>query len=60
MNGDDNVRCHHQTIGCHCHRWVFVQMVVVVEEELLSVDGVQIEHWHLSMFILGMTSPQHD
>ena len=49
MNGDDNVRRHHQATGHRCRRWAFSRMVVVVEEELLSVDGVQIEHQRLLM-----------
>ena len=60
MNGDDNVCHHRQATGRRCCRWAFAQMVVVVEEELLSVDGIQIEHQHLPMFALGMTSPQHN
>ena len=60
MNGDDNVRRRRQATGCRCRCWAFARMVVVVEEELLSVDGVQIEHRRLPTFALGVTSPQHD
>ena len=44
MNDDDNVHHRRQATGCCYCRWAFAQMVVVVEEELLSVDGIQIEH----------------
>ena len=60
MNGDDNVRRRRQATGRRCRRWAFARMVVVVEEELLSVDRVQIEHRRLPTFALGVTSPQHD
>ena len=60
MNGDNNVCRHHQATGRRCCCWAFARMVVVVEEELLSVDGLQIEHRRLPTFTLGMTSPQHD
>ena len=35
-------------------------MVVVEKEGCGIVDGAQIEHWHLPMFTLGVTNPQHD
>ena len=60
MNGDDNVHRRHQATGHQCCRWAFAQMVVVVEEELLSVDGIQIQRQHLPTFALGVTSPQRD
>ena len=60
MNGDDNVHRRCQATGRRCCRWAFAWMVVVVEEELLSVDGVQIQRRHLPTFVLGVTSPQHN
>ena len=60
MNGDNNVRRRCQATGCRCRRWAFARMVVVVEEELLSVDRVQIEHRRLPTFAFGVTNPHHD